>query len=107
MTLDTFWIVLIIFVVITIIRFVHVNTILNYLIKNHKSMYKKYNPEEFPKSTMFIIPYKLVPITIDVFTNKLMLDESLKKIVNLHRFFVILHVASIIGLIYVYFGIVY
>lgn len=72
-------------------------------------MYKKYTPEELPKSAMFSIRYKsvLIRITIDVFTNKLVLDENLKKIINIHRFLVILHVISIIALIYVYIGMMY
>ena len=101
---NSIWIPLIIFLIITIIRTIRINNILTYLMKNYKEIYEKYNPNN---SSIFMLQttYKLTPLIKDVFTNKLLLDDNLKKMIKIHRSIIIIHITCMFILTYLFINI--
>ena len=95
------WIALAIFIIFVIINYMHIYKILSYLEQNYQNIYPKYNPAGISKIALFFLPRALLEFNIDVlFTKKLSLDETLKKMVVIHRILAIIILPVIIALIY-------
>ena len=108
MWLNAFWIALIVFLILTILSSSNTYKILDYLMKNHKAVYRRYNQYKLSGFLLFMTPLLLIPLEIDLlFTKKLLLDDNLKRMIKIDRALAILHPISLFVFVYAYNSIVH